>query len=90
MPRPFCGSCSPDGKERSQQFCRFHFSDSCIDFRNMVACWLRKKTSAMLDSAAFRIGCAIIQPFEPREGNGSRAHCAGFQRHMQIAVCKPL
>ena len=51
---------------------------------------LREEAAAMNDAAALGIVCTIVEPAQPGEGNGSRAHRAWFQRHMKVRIGKPL
>ncbi len=56
----------------------------------MVAGWLRKEPHAGIDRAALGIGGAVIEPPDPGERNRARAHRAGLQRDVEVAVDQPL
>jgi len=56
----------------------------------MMAGRLREKPRPVLHGAPLRIACRIIEPPNAREGNGSRAHGAGLERHIEVAAGEPL
>lgn len=56
----------------------------------MMHRWLFEQPWPMRDGAPFRIICAVVEPRNPRMGNGPGAHCARFQRYPQIAANQPV
>ena len=61
-----------------------------IDLRRVVAGRRGKEPHAGLHRAALGVGCAVIEPADPRERDRARAHGAGLQRHIEVAVDQPL
>lgn len=55
-----------------------------------MACRRCKESYAMLNRTALGIGCAKIKSADTRKRHRRRAHSAGLQRHIQIAVGQPL
>ena len=51
---------------------------------------MREKARPVLDRAAFGVGRAEVEPPQPRQRNGRRAHGAGFERDVEVAPDKPL
>ena len=47
--------------------------------------WLARRTRAVLDRAALRVGRGVIEAAQPRVADRARAHRAGLQRHVEIA-----
>ena len=47
-------------------------------------------TIAVLDRAALRVGCAVIEPGDPRMGDRAGTHCARLEGDPQIAVLQPV
>jgi len=47
---------------------------------------LAEDARPMLDAAAFRIAGSVIEPPDAGEGYRGRAHRAGFERHVEIAI----
>src|SRR5438270_6359900 len=56
----------------------------------MMAGGRGKKSHAGLDRAALRIGRAVIQPPDPRKRDRARAHRAGFESYVEVAIGQPL
>lgn len=56
----------------------------------MMAGGLAVKTRTMVDAPALFIGRAIIKTADAGKGYRCRAHCTGFQRHIEIGACQPL
>src|ERR1039457_2626575 len=81
---------APRGEEVAQQSRAFAFADAAIDFRPVMAGGLRKEPHAIFHRPAFWIARAEIKPPDTRERHCRRAHGAGLQRHIEIAVGKPL
>ncbi len=52
----------------------------------MEAAGRAEKAPVMSDRAGFGIGSAIIEPPDAGERDRCGAHCAGFERHIEIAL----
>ena len=50
----------------------------------------REEAHAVVDRAALGVGRAVIEPADARERDRRRAHRAGLERDMQVAVGEPL
>lgn len=81
---------TPTAKESAQHFYRLALAKSPIDLRRMVTGRMRVDARPVLDPAALRIRCGVIEPPDARERDGGRAHRAGFQRHVKIGIADPL
>src|SRR4051794_15758291 len=81
---------SPRAKKALQQLCSLALADAAIDFGSMQAGRRGKIAHAVLDRAAFYIEGSEVEPADAREGKRRRAHRAGLERHMQIAVNQSL
>ena len=77
------------GEELHQQLRRGSPVDPAVDLGRVVAGRLVEHARAVLDAAALGIGSAEIEPADTRERDGSRAHGAGLQRHVEIAAGEP-
>src|SRR5262249_14255562 len=98
--RSCCGSFSwradavftawPRLEELLQHRRRLLLADRRIDLRHMMAGRRGEEAHTGLDRAALRIGRAIIEPADTRKGDRARAHRAGLERHVEIAVDQPL
>ena len=64
--------------------------DAAIDLRPVMAGRRGEKPHAVVHRAALRIGRAVVEPPDARERNRGRAHGAGLERHVEIAVGQPL
>src|SRR5205085_9208474 len=80
----------PRSEEIFEQARGFRVADAAIDFRPMMAGGRGKEPHAVLDRAALGIGRAVIEPADARERDRGRAHGAGLERHVEIAVDEPL
>ena len=74
------------GEEGFEESARFGFSQARIDVRHMMAGRLVENARTVLDAAAFPVTCPVINAPNAGEGDRGRAHRAGFQRHVEIAV----
>lgn len=54
----------------------------------MVAGRLSKEACAMFDTATFHIVCTEIEPSDAGKGDSGRAHGAGLQGDVKVAVGK--
>ena len=86
----FASPSPPFLKKPAQQLRGFAFAQPAIDFRRVMAGRLREKARPVLDGAAFRIARGEIEPPHPGKRDRRRAHGAGLQRHVQIAIGQPL
>src|SRR5262245_32132806 len=68
----------------------FAFPDAAIDFRPMMAGRSRQESNTALDRAALGIGRAIVEAPDTGKRNCRRAHRAGLERYVEIAVDQPL
>ena len=69
---------------------RLGLPDRGIDLRHVMAGRLGKEPHAGIHRAALGIGGAVIQPPDPRKRDCARAHRAGLQRDVEVAVDQPL
>ena len=60
------------------------FGDATVDFGAVMTGWLTKKSRAIVHGSHLHIGCTKIETAKPGEGDGSGAHGARFQRHVDI------
>ena len=77
-------------EEIPQQRRRFALADAAIDLRPVMAGRRREEAHAVLHRAALRIGGAVVEPADARKRDRRRAHGAGLERHVEIAVGQPL
>lgn len=63
--------------------------EPAINFRRVVTGGLRKESWSMVNRAAFRIARTEIQTANTGKRNRARAHRAGFERHIEIAIGEP-
>src|SRR5262249_6559395 len=80
----------PQRKKAAQQGRRFGFADAAIDFRPMQASRRREVAHAVLDCATLWVGGAVIEAPNTGERDRRRAHGAGLERDIEIALGKPL
>ena len=64
---------APVAKEAAQKVRRRRLADTGVNLWRMVAGGRGKEADAVLDAAALRVGGAVIEPADAREGNGRRA-----------------
>jgi NTE family protein len=64
---------APVAEEVPQKSRRRRFADSGIDLWRMVARRRGKEADAVIDAPALGVGGAVIEPAQPREGDGRRA-----------------
>ena len=77
-------------KKSSQQRRRLGLADAAIDLGPVQAGRRGEIAHAVLDRAALGIGGAVIEPPDAGERDRRRAHRAGLERHVEIAVDEPL
>ena len=77
-------------KKPAQQLRGFALAQPAINFGRVMAGRLREKARPVLDGAAFRIACGEIKPPHAGKRDRRRAHGAGLQSHVQIAIGQPL
>src|SRR5262249_56338676 len=83
--------CSPPGGEKvAQQRRCVRLADAAVDLRPVQAGGGGEVAHAVLDRAAFRICGAVIEAADARERDRRRAHRAGLERDVEIAVNEPL
>src|SRR5262249_7542822 len=80
----------PQQKKAVQQGRRFGFAEAAIDFRPMQASRRREVAHAVLDCATLWVGGAVIEAPNTGERDRRRAHGAGLERDIEIALGKPL
>src|SRR6266705_7102219 len=68
----------------------FEFPDAAIDFWPMMAGRGCQEANAALDRATLGIGRAIVEAPDTSKRDCRCAHRAGLERHVEIAVDKPL
>ena len=78
------------GEELLQQRRGAGLADAAIHVRRMMAGWLAEQPRPVLDGTAFCVGRAKIEPADAGEGDGRGAHGARLERHIEIAIDKPL
>ena len=84
-------TCLPPHLEKLlEQRRRLGLADRRIDLRHVVAGRLGKEPHAGIHRAALGIGGAVIEPPDPGERNRARAHRAGLQRDVEVAIDQPL
>ena len=76
-------------KKLLQDGLRLAFADALIDLRRVEAGRRVKKAPIMGDRTRLEIGSAIIKPPDAGERNRRRAHRAGFQRDIKVALGQP-
>lgn len=64
---------APVAEEAAKQGRRSRFADTRVNLWRMVAGGRAKEADAVLDRAALRIGGAVVEPTNAREGNSRRA-----------------
>lgn len=64
---------TPVAKEPAKKRRRRRLSNTGVNLWRMVAGNGGKEADAVLDSAALRVGSAVVEPADSRKGNGSRA-----------------
>ena len=77
-------------KKSLQQRRGFGLAYRRIDLRHVMAGRLGKEPHPGIHRAALGIGGAVIEPPDPRKRNRARAHRAGLQRDVEVAVDQPL
>src|SRR5438034_8305082 len=83
-----CNS-APILEEPLQKRGRSRFIDTAIDLRSVMAGRLRENARPVLHAPALGVRGTEIKPPETREGDRGRAHGAGLERHVEIAVSEP-
>src|SRR5215469_187554 len=83
-------SLSPLAKERAQQRAGAALVDAAVDLRSMMAGRLSENARAVLDAPGFRVIGAKIEAADARQRNRRRAHRAGLQRYVQVAIVELL
>src|SRR5712691_5682080 len=81
---------APRGEELAPHLGRLDLADAAVDLRSVQAGGRGKEAYAALDRAALGIGGAVIKPPDAGERDRRRAHGAGLQRHIEVAVDQPL
>src|SRR5215469_11776073 len=81
---------APDREKVAQQRRGFALADAAVDFGPVQACGRREIAHAVLDCPALGIGGAIIDAPDAGERDRRRAHRAGLERDVEIAVDEPL
>ena len=81
---------SPCLKKRLQQRRAFAFIDAAIDLRPVMAGGCGKEANAVVHRPALGIGGAEIKPPDTGKRHRRRAHGAGLERHIEIAICEAL
>src|SRR5690606_3354429 len=81
---------TPGGEESAEERGGPRLADPAIDLGAMVAGGLAEETHARFHRAALRVGGAVIEPADAREGNRRRAHGAGLERDIEVAAFEPL
>src|SRR5262249_21075937 len=86
------GGCPPPPQQKNPAHGgpRFGFADAAIDFRPMQASRRREVAHAVLDCATLWVGGAVIEAPNTGERDRRRAHGAGLERDIEIALGKPL
>src|SRR5918997_681355 len=81
---------TPPLEELPQQGRRLALADAAIDLGSVVAGRLVEEAHAVLHRSALGVVGGEIDPPDAREGDRGRAHGAGLQGHVEIAVAEPL
>src|SRR5262249_23820049 len=81
---------APQLEKVAQQGRGFALPDAAIDLGPVQAGRRGEIAHAVLDRAALGIGGAVIDPSDAGERDRRRAHGAGLERHVEIAVGQPL
>src|SRR5450755_675047 len=83
-------SLPPHPEKILQQGRRLGFTDGRVHLRHMMAGWLPEEPHAGFHRAALGVGRAVIEPADARERDRARAHGAGLQRDVEVAIDQPL
>src|SRR5262249_43891870 len=81
---------APGAEEILQQPGRLGLADAAISFRAVLAGRGGEEPHPALDRAALGVDGAVIDPSDAGERDRRRAHGAGLERDVEIAVGEPL
>src|ERR1700738_2211921 len=79
----------PSAKEATHELGRLVLADAAIDFRPMHAGRAGKIPHPVFDRSTLAIGRPEIEAPDARERDCCRAHGAGLERHVEIAIEQP-
>ena len=79
----------PSAKEATHELGRLVLADAAIDFRPMQAGRAGKIPDPVFDRSTLAIGRPEIEAPDARERDCCRAHGAGLERHVEIAIEQP-